>query len=170
MELNQITIPAVLVTTFRDYNNGNPFGTWMNPARYDSEARFKTACTSMHGVSPDAELMIIEAEGIPSQFYAETGITWHFIDAFRQAEEEGTLAPLMAWYRAGGDGGYSDFEAAYVCEAASAEDYARDLLENNGALEGLAPQLREYFDFEAYGRDLMLNGMRFEGGFVFNRI
>jgi len=170
MEHNAAVTPAVLVTTFRDYNNGNPFGTWMNPARYDSEARFKTACRRLHGVKPDAELMFIEAEGIPSQFYAETGINWLFIDAFRQAEDEGTLAPLMAWYRAGCDGDYAAFETAYVCEAASAEDYARDLLENNGALNGLAPQLREYFDYEAYGRDLMLNGMRFEGGFVFNRI
>lgn len=142
MEMNEIVTPAVLVTTFRDYNNGNPFGTWINPARYDSEAQFKAVCTRLHGVSTDAELMFIDVHGIPSQFYAETGITWLFVDAYRQAEEEGTLAPLMAWYRAGGDGGYADFEAAYVCEAASAEEYARDVLENNGALEGLTPQLR----------------------------
>lgn len=170
MKLNESLTPVVLVTTFRDYNNGNPFGTWMNPARYDSEARFRTACARLHGVSLDTELMFIEAEGIPSQFYDETSINWLFVDAFRQAEEEGTQAPLMAWYRAGGYGSYSDFETAYVCEAASAADYARDLLENDDVLEGLAPELREYFDFEAYGRDLMLNGMRFESGFVFSRI
>lgn len=170
MELNEIVTPTVLVSTFRDYQTGVRFGTWMQPTKYDNEASFREACFRLHGISPSSELMFIDAHGIPSQFYAETGITWLFVDAFRQAKEEGTQAPLMAWYRAGGDGGYSDFEAAYVCEAASAEDYARDLLESNGALEGLAPQLREYFDFEAYGRDLMLNGMRFEGGFVFNRI
>lgn len=40
----------------------------------------------------------------------------------------------------------------------SLEDFAEELLSDTGALSGMPEDLRYYFDFKSYGRDLELNG------------
>jgi antirestriction protein len=40
----------------------------------------------------------------------------------------------------------------------SLEDFAAELLEDTGQLEAIPENLRSYFDFKAYGRDLELGG------------
>ena len=43
-------------------------------------------------------------------------------------------------------------------DGCSVEDVARELIEDSGALDGLPENLRYYFDYEAYARDLKING------------
>lgn len=43
-------------------------------------------------------------------------------------------------------------------DGCSVEEVARELIEDSGALDGLREDLRGYFDYEAYARDLKLNG------------
>ena len=60
--------------------------------------------------------------------------------------------------------GYSLEEAlekkddCYYYEASSMADVAEQILEETGALDQIPENLRWYFDFEAYGRDLELEG------------
>ena len=48
------------------------------------------------------------------------------------------------------------------CDCSDMEDVAREYAEQTGLLESIPENLRSYFDYEAYGRD-----MSFEGTFVF---
>lgn len=43
-------------------------------------------------------------------------------------------------------------------DGCSVEDVAMELIEDSGALDGLPEDLRYYFDYEAYARDLKING------------
>lgn len=53
-------------------------------------------------------------------------------------------------------------------EAASEEDYAQEMLDDNGLLNEVPEPLRSYFDFEAYARDLFSSGYVFHDGYVFS--
>lgn len=46
----------------------------------------------------------------------------------------------------------------YCGQYDDAEDYARSLAEDTGLLDAMPENLRNYFDFEAYGRDMVLGG------------
>ena len=70
--------------------------------------------------------------------------------------------------------GYSLEEAlekkddCYYYEADSMADVAEQLLEETGALDRIPDNLRYYFDYEAYGRDLELDGhwIATDNGFI----
>lgn len=51
----------------------------------------------------------------------------------------------------------SSFEEAYRGEYDSKEDFARELLDETGELEAIPENLRWYFDYEAYARDLFIS-------------
>lgn len=98
-------------------------------------------------------------EDIPSQFMSESSIDWEFIDAWKRAEEAGTDAAFMAWASYTGECDYEAFEDAYCDEAGSEEEYAVQYVEDHGLLADMPESLRGYFDFEAYGLDLFMNGL-----------
>ncbi|EOG4047666.1 antirestriction protein ArdA, partial [Salmonella enterica] len=57
---------------------------------------------------------------------------------------------------------------AYRGEAESEEDFAREMVEDNGLLNEVPEPLRSYFDFEAWARDLFSSGYMFHDGYVFS--
>lgn len=90
------------------------------------------------------------------------------------AEHEQEL--LIAFFGAFGSYGYasvwealSDAEDAYCGRFDSEEQYAEDLVDNCGLLDGMPENLRGYFDYEAFARDLFINDVVLEQGHVFNR-
>lgn len=51
-----------------------------------------------------------------------------------------------------------DYEAAYLGEWDSVEDYAREYVESTGLLDGVAESVARYFDYESFARDLEIGG------------
>ena len=51
-----------------------------------------------------------------------------------------------------------DFEDSYAGVYDSLEDYAYEFLESCGDLDCVEESLRRYFDYQSYGRDLVLGG------------
>ncbi|HBQ0175340.1 TPA: antirestriction protein ArdA, partial [Klebsiella pneumoniae] len=101
-------------------------------------------------------------EGIPSQFASESSVKWAFIEAFRQAQDEGRAAAFVAWADYTGECDYDAFDEAYCGEAESEADFAYGFVEDHGLLNEVPESLRVYFDYEAYARDL------FSSGYVFH--
>lgn len=61
------------------------------------------------------------------------------------------------------------FEEAYAGEFDSMEAYAQDYCDSTGLLDSIPENLRSYFDYEAFGRDLELGGdVWYEQGYVFH--
>lgn len=102
--------------------------------------------------------MFQDQEGIPSQFVSESAIDRDFIAAYKRAEKESRESAFIAWAEYTGRCDYDEFDDAYRGEAESEEDYAQEMVNDNGLLNEVPEPLRSYFDFEAYVRDLFSSG------------
>lgn len=90
---SSVTVPAVYVGTYHQYNGGSIFGKWFDLTDFDDEDEFYDACRALHAAEDDPEFMFQDWEGIPSQFASESSVKWAFIEAFRQAKD----APPRLW-------------------------------------------------------------------------
>ena len=61
----------------------------------------------------------------------------------------------------------SEFEDAYRGEYSSEQDYAEQLIDDTGMLDAMPENLRNYFDYEAFTRELFMDGHSFTDGHVF---
>jgi len=61
----------------------------------------------------------------------------------------------------------SEFEDAYRGEYSSEQDYAEQLIDDTGMLDAMPENLRNYFDYEAFTRDMFMDGYSFIDGHVF---
>ena len=61
----------------------------------------------------------------------------------------------------------SEFEDAYRGKYSSEQDYAEELVAETGMLDAMPENLRNYFDYEAFTRDLFMDGYSFIDGHVF---
>ncbi len=144
------------------------FGKWFDLTDFDDEDEFYDACRALHAAEDDPEFMFQDWEGIPSQFASESSVKWAFIEAFRQAQDEGRAAAFVAWAEYTGECDYDAFDDAYCGEAESEEDFAYGFVEDHGLLNEVPESLRVYFDYEAYARDLFSSGYVFHEGYVFS--
>ena len=165
---SSVTVPAVYVGTYHQYNGGSIFGKWFDLTDFDDEDEFYDACLALHAAEDDPEFMFQDWEGIPSQFASESSVKWAFIEAFRQAQDEGRAAAFVAWADYTGECDYDAFDEAYCGEAESEEDFAYGFVEDHGLLNEVPESLRVYFDYEAYARDLFSSGYVFHEGYVFS--
>ncbi|MFT4427843.1 antirestriction protein ArdA [Enterobacter hormaechei] len=162
------TTPAVYVSTYHKYNCGSIFGKWFDLNGFDSKEDYIAACHELHANEDDPELMFQDWEGIPSQFASESSVDWDFIQAYRRAQEEGRDAAFIAWAEYTGECDYDAFDDAYQGEAQSEEDYAYEYVTEHALLSAIPDDLRCYFDYEAYARDLFSGGLVFVDGYVFS--
>lgn len=162
------TTPSVYVGTYRKYNCGNLFGKWFDLIDFYSEEEFIEACNALHANESEPELMFQAWDGIPSQFISESWVDWNFIEAFKQATDDGQADAFIAWVELMGKCDYDSFEDKYRGEAESEEAYAYTSVEDSGMLSDVPSELRTYFDYNAYARDLFSSDLVFHNGFVFD--
>ena len=61
------------------------------------------------------------------------------------------------------------FEDAFSGEYSNKEDWCAEFLDDTGGLDGVPENLKAYFDYKAYVRDLEMGGdFAFVDGYVFN--
>lgn len=146
------------------------FGQWFELTDFENEADFYAACQALHADEADPELMFQDQEGIPDGMASESGIDWRFIAAYRQAKDDGQEAAFVAWAEYTGESDYEAFEEAYCGEADDEEAYAMSLAEDCGLLSGMPDNLRGYFDYAAFARDLFCSDYYFCEGYVFRHL
>lgn len=162
-----VTQPAVYVGTYHKYNCGSIAGAWLTLTDYDDKAEFLAACHALHANEADPELMFQDIEGIPDAFASECSVDWSFVDGFREASEAGKAGAYVVWVELTGCANFDDFDNAYRGEATCEETYAMEYVEEHGLLDGMPEDMRDYFDYSAYGRDLFLGGLTLADGYVF---
>lgn len=163
-----MTTPAIYVGTYHKYNCGSIFGKWFDLTDFDEKSDFLKACQELHEDENDAEFMFQDWEGIPDKFASECSINWAFIEAYKQAKDQGKDAAFIAWADYSGECDFDAFDDAYRGEAQSEEAYAMEFVEDNGMLSDVPEPLRNYFDYEAYARDLFSSGYVLHDGYVFS--
>lgn len=155
----------IYVGTYAKYNSGSIFGKWLDLENYSDKNEFLEACAELHKDEADPEFMFQDYEGIPENYISESWINeevwteWLTLD---DRERE-----IFEAYRTNFDGDYDDCQDRFQGEYNSEEDFAYSILEETGELNAIPENLRYYFDYEKYARDLFLDGYVFIDGYVF---
>lgn len=172
----------IYVASLSDYNNAILHGVWLDLEDYSDSDDLQEAITAMLASSPFGnsdfakkhgllaeEYAIHDYEGFPQGTISEhSGLSsvWELWERYEQAENDDNLEAFLA-YEQLFDGDYSDFEDRYRGYYDSEEAFAEELLEETGELSSIPENLRYYFDYEAYARDLFCCDFTMQDGYVF---
>lgn len=159
----------IYVGTYAKYNAGSIRGQWLDLHQYDDTDAFWTACRNLHSDEADPEFMFQDFEGFPRAFYSECSLDsriFEYRDMNRYDQEI-----WEAYLQINASATWEEAQDAFCGTADSEQDYAEEYAEETGLLESVPEDLRRYFDFEAYARDLFNDGLTFERfhgtGYVF---
>ena len=154
------SVPSVYVGTYGKYNSGSLEGEWVDLTQFSNKEDFYEYCRELHEDEPDAEFMFQDWEYIPDGMIGESWI-------------EDSLWDLMPFYE---EYGY-DFvhDVMNECSLTDADDFEKAM--KNASIYytdsvGTAIQMfveevgddqnpewcEKYFDVEAWGRDIRLEG------------
>lgn len=173
----------VYVGTYAKYNAGSIFGQWLDLSDYSDLTEFYQACLALHDDEESPELMFQDYENIPEMLISESWLDDNVypymeavsdMDASRSAALEIYCTQIGGWLKRGdsieelleqfNDSYQGYFGGSMAC---AKEEFAYYLVEETGLLSGMPEILTRYFDYEAYGRDLFLDGYSEYDGHVF---
>lgn len=149
--------PSVYVGTYGKYNEGSLCGLWVNLASFDDYDEFINFCLAIHANESDPELMAQDYEMFPRQWYNEGFMLRDdfekILEYYQMCEKHG--AEAVDDYMEFNDS-LDNFEEDYCGEWDSEEDFARHIIDECYDLERTMGNLANYFDFEAFGRELFM--------------
>lgn len=166
----------VYVSTYRQYNNGSLFGSWLDLSDYSDKDEFFEACRELHSGEEDAEYMFQDWENIPEGLISESWISANFF-VLRDAVEDLSDTEQEAFFIWCDHNScdmdkrevcdlVQDFQDSYQGEYNSEEDFACQIVEECYDLPEFA---KTYFDYKKFARDLFISDYWFENGFVFRK-
>ena len=185
MKISENT-PKIYVGTYGMYNNGSLYGKWFDLSDYtDSDELFKD-CYEYHrneffssGCRP--ELMFQDWENIPDFLISESSLnedTFKYFEIVSAMDDDTAEAfqiyctQIVYWPSNGNDlnetlEGFQESYQGYFGNGNDPKtDFAYQFIEGTGLLAGASPMLERYFDCEAYGRALLLEGYSEYDGYV----
>ena len=147
--------PSVYVGTYAKYNDGSLRGLWIDLSSFNDYDEFINFCKAIHADEEDPELMAQDFEGFPREWYTEGFMSEDDFDNILEysdmCDKHGVDA--VDDYMEFNDS-LDNFEEAYCGEWDSEEDFARHIVEECYNLEKMMGSLANYFDYEAFARDL----------------
>ena len=164
--------PSVYVGTYGKFNDGSLCGLWIDLSSFNSYDDFINFCKAIHADEEDPELMAQDFEGFPRQWYNEGFVSEddfdHILEYSEMCDKHSVEAvdDYMEF-----EDSLDNFEEAYCGEWNSEEDFARHIIEECYDLEKMMGNLANYFDYEAFGRELFMYDYSMgSNGHVFRRI
>ena len=149
--------PSVYVGTYGKYNDGSLCGLWIDLSTFNGYDDFIDFCKAIHADEEDPELMAQDFEGFPRQWYNEGFMSEGDFDNIIGYSElcdkysQEAVDDYMEFHDE-----LDDFEEAYCGEWDSEEDFARHIVSECYDLERSMGELANYFDYEAFGRELFM--------------
>lgn len=162
--------PSVYCGTYAKYNEGSLYGMWIDLTTFDDYDEFIDFCKMLHEDENDPELMFQDYEGFPSEWYSESCMDEENFDkiveygSFNEYDREMYDAYVSCF------GDFDDFRKVQerCCgKFDSEEEFAEHIVDECGDLNSIPSNLRYYFDYEKYARDLFNDGYIFCDGYVF---
>jgi len=148
-------MPRIFCGTYGKYSSGSLNGTWIDLEECPSKDAFLEKCREYHKDEADPEFMFNAHEGVPSQFMGESWIDEKFWDYLNSDIDDDVKKAYMELFNEWNEDWCND---GYQGKFRSDEDYAEDRCKSCGTLEKVPEDLRFYFDFKAYARDMRING------------
>lgn len=147
----------IYVGTYAKYNAGSIKGAWLDVEDYSDKDEFLKACADLHSDESDPEFMFQDFEGFPKGFYSESYIKPELFDWLALDESDRELLAVYQEHVAQ-DGDIDAAREAYAGTFDSPEAWARNFLDDTGALQSVPENLRNYIDYESYARDAQYGG------------
>ena len=164
--------PSVYVGTYAKYNDGSLCGLWIDLSSFNSYDDFIDFCKAIHADEEDPELMAQDFEGFPRQWYNEGFMSEDDFDKIlkysEMCDEHGADAvdDYMEFHDE-----LDNFDEAFCGKWDSEEDFARHIVDECYNLEQMMGNLANYFDYEAFGRELFMYDYSMGGNnYVFRNI
>lgn len=148
-------MPSIYVGTYAKYTAGSIGGKWFDLEDYADKDAFLEACRDFHSDEGDPELMFQTWENIPSNFITECSIKSEFWDYMISTVPEEVKAAYMELFDEWDEERCNE---RYQGEFRSPTELAEDYVESIGMLDGVNDTIQSYFDYEAFGRDMMFDG------------
>jgi antirestriction protein len=162
----------IYVGTYAKYNNGSIFGEWLTLGDFDNLEDFYTKCKEIHADEKDPEFMLqdYETPDILKNFVSECGINENIFEVAEMLEGK-DIEMLEAYFSLGHDITEANIEEAEERFFGYFEDYeelGEEYANQTGLLYEVPENLKYYFDFEKFGRDLSYDLQEFNGYYFFN--
>ena len=175
--------PKIYVGTYGQYNNGSLFGKWFDLTEYSDLKEFLQDCVEFHRNEFDPELMFQDWENIPDFLISECSLhkeAFAYFEATSEMDEETAEAfeiyckQINYWPSNGYEleDQIESFRESYQgFFGGSGKDavleYAYQYVEDTGLLSDVPQALERYFDYEAFAKDLFLEGYSDHEGHIF---
>jgi antirestriction protein len=174
--------PKIYVGTYGMYNSGSLYGKWFELSDYTDVDEFFKDCYEYHRNEFLPELMFQDWENIPDTLISESNL---HEDAFKYFEAVSGMdldtaeafqiycTQIVSWPSNGNDldetlvGFQESYQGYFGKRNDPKTDFASQFVEDTGLLAGAPDILERYFDYEAYGRDLFLEGYSEYEGYIF---
>lgn len=175
--------PRIYVGTYGMYNSGSLFGKWFDLTDYTGVKEFYQDCYAYHRNEFDPELMFQDWENIPDFLISECSLDDKAFDYFQALDEmdddtaeafELYCEHISSWASNGKSlneqvesfqESYRGYFGGSIKDARL--EYAYQYVEEIGMLADAPATLERYFDYEAFARDLFLEGYTEVDGYVF---
>ena len=152
-------MPRIYVGTYNAYNEGSLKGAWLDLEDYDDQDDFLRACRELHADESDPEFMFCDHEGIPREFIGECYLKPEFWDYMNCDIDDDVKEAFMHLFDEWNEDRCRD---SYIGAFDNRTKMAENFVDDTGLLDEIPENLRYYFDYEAYGRDMELGGDVFE--------
>lgn len=168
--------PRVYVGTYHKYASGDLFGAWLDLDNYAGADEFLNACRELHKDEKDPEFMLQDYENMPAELYHESASVEQIASMIDYAAlDDYDKEMIDAWLDIrSAEGSISDMleaaQDAFFCKVDDTSSTAWRAVAEYCADEKLIEipeHLWNYFDFEAYGRDLSMEMTMSADGYVF---
>lgn len=149
----------IYVSTYAKYAAGNLTGKWLDLEDYSDKETFIEACRELHKDEQDPEFMFQDFEDVPSDTVSESSIDpaiWDFIEL--DEHERDVVEAYMDATGTNLEEALSEAQDRLIGYGMDRAEVAEEFLEGTGTLDEIPEHLRHYFDFDAYARDMEIEG------------
>ena len=174
--------PKIYVGTYGMYNSGSLYGKWFDLSDYTDAEEFFKDCYEYHRNEFLPELMFQDWEHIPDMLISESNLhedAFKYFEIISDMDDDTAEAfqiyctQIVYWPSNGNDldetleGFQESYQGYFGKRNDPKTDFAYQFVEDTELLAGAPDILERYFDYEAYGRDLFLEGYSEYEGYVF---
>ena len=150
--------PALYCGTYGKYNEGNLGGMWVHPYTFGSYDDFVNFCKAIHADEEDPELMFQDFANIPDSLYHESmgEEEYNKIAEYCELCDDYSVEAVDDFLEFFRPEDLDEMPDAYAGVYDSKEDFARDIVNDCYDIEQMMGSLADYFDYEAFARDLFM--------------
>ena len=150
--------PALYCGTYGKYNSGNLRGMWVDLSTFDYYEEFEAFCFAIHADEEDPELMYQDFANIPDSLYHESMGEEEFNNILEYCElcDDYSVEAVDDFLEIFSPEDLDRMEDAYAGVYDSEEDFAREMVNDCYDIEKMMGDLADYFDYEAFARDLFM--------------